>query len=86
MKKFLHAKSCVLIIAISILNHSARAQDFEWAKSAGGAGDELGNAVAADANGNVYVTGIFMSSSIIFHNKDIASFGIAQCSCSERDG
>src|SRR4051812_43030090 len=39
-----------------------------WVKSAGGAGNDEGSSVAADANGNIYMTGIFDSPSIIFGN------------------
>jgi len=37
-----------------------------WAKSAGGASDEEGTSVSADANGNVFVTGGFSGSTIKF--------------------
>lgn len=33
--------------------------NFLWAKSMGGAGDDFGNAIATDDNGNVYTTGEF---------------------------
>ncbi len=33
--------------------------NFLWAKSIGGTGDDFGNAIATDANGNVYTTGEF---------------------------
>lgn len=37
-----------------------------WAKSAGGAGSDIGYSICADANGNVFVTGGFLSPSITF--------------------
>ena len=35
--------------------------NYKWAKSAGGSDDDMSNAVTADVNGNVYITGIFQS-------------------------
>lgn len=35
--------------------------NYKWAKSAGGYKDDISNAIAADVNGNVFVTGIFQS-------------------------
>lgn len=37
-----------------------------WAKSAGGSGDDMGQGISADADGNVYVTGYFSNPSITF--------------------
>ncbi len=37
----------------------SNAQILQWAKGIGGAGNENGNSVAIDANGNVYATGYF---------------------------
>src|ERR1019366_7986565 len=37
-----------------------------WAKSAGGAGDDEGHSISADANGNVVITGWFSSPTITF--------------------
>ena len=39
----------------------AKAQELEWATSAGGANSEAGYAIAADLRGNSYVTGLFTS-------------------------
>lgn len=39
-----------------------------WAKSAGGDGAEEGNSLAVDATNNIYITGVFESSSIMFGN------------------
>jgi hypothetical protein len=35
--------------------------NYKWATSAGGSDDDMSNAVTADINGNVYITGIFQS-------------------------
>lgn len=37
-----------------------------WARSAGGNSDDIGNGITTDANGNVLITGTFVSSSITF--------------------
>ncbi|HET6991335.1 MAG TPA: SBBP repeat-containing protein, partial [Bacteroidia bacterium] len=45
-----------LVIAITT---NAQAPTFEWAKSVGGTGSDLGYSVATDASGNVYTIGLF---------------------------
>ena len=37
-----------------------------WARSIGGTEDEEGRSVSADASGNIYITGIFRSSTLTF--------------------
>lgn len=37
-----------------------------WAKSAGGTGNDVGNSICVDVNGNACITGYFFSSDIIF--------------------
>ncbi len=37
-----------------------------WAKSAGGTQDDIANSVATDTSGNVFISGYFQSSSIVF--------------------
>jgi hypothetical protein len=56
----------VIWLAFIQLNVFAQAPNYEWAKSVGGANNELANSVATDASGNVYVTGNFASPSIVF--------------------
>ena len=45
----------------------------EWMRSAGGANEDRGNAIAVDAAGNAYVTGAFASDSITFGNITLVS-------------
>ena len=42
-----------------VTNLSAQNPSFQWAKQMGSPDTDLGNSIAVDANGNVYVTGIF---------------------------
>lgn len=49
--------------------------DVVWAKSAGGADFESARGVYVDASGNVYVTGIFMSSSVTFGTVTLTNSG-----------
>ena len=46
-----------------------------WARSAGGSGSDRGNSVAADAFGNVYITGLFRSASITFGPTTLTNAG-----------
>jgi hypothetical protein len=55
----------------------AQAPDYLWAKGAGGTNHDYGLSIATDANGNVYVTGYFGSSSIAFGSTTLINAGIA---------
>ncbi len=46
-----------------------------WAKSAGGTGYDRGHSVSTDANGNIIVTGDFLSSSITFGTTTLTNAG-----------
>ena len=56
----------ILLILVVSANSFAQAPNCLWANSAGGAGEDDGQSVATDANGNVYVTGYFKSATITF--------------------
>lgn len=49
-----------------IVKYNATDGSALWAKNAGGSSRDLGNSVTTDANGNVFVAGQFMSTSITF--------------------
>ncbi len=51
----------------------AKAQNWEWAKSASGSNNNGGNAIAADAAGNLYVAGTFTSPAITFGSTTLSN-------------
>src|SRR5436853_72571 len=59
-------KKIFLLLALNSIIVVAQAQDFIWAKSIGGVGPENGTASVVDANGNIYTTGQFASTSADF--------------------
>ncbi|MCU0376144.1 MAG: hypothetical protein MUF24_12630 [Chitinophagaceae bacterium] len=54
---------CKALVAalLLLLNCALHAQDWRWAKAAGGNGDDLAAAIAVDASQNTYVTGYFVN-------------------------
>lgn len=52
-------KKTTIFIVILMSTMTLSAQTFEWAKSFGGTGTDVGSSVCVDANGNVYTTGTF---------------------------
>ncbi len=62
MKKIITILAALVISA----NSFAQAPNCLWANSSGGAGDDVGQSVATDAHGNVYVTGYFKSATMTF--------------------
>ncbi len=48
-----------VLLVFLIVNGELIAQSFQWAKQAGGTGDDSGNAITADALGNIYTVGNF---------------------------
>jgi hypothetical protein len=62
---YIYSASIILFLFIH-LKTDAQAPDFSWAIQAGGIEADAASRIAADANGNSYVTGIF---------RDTASFG-----------
>lgn len=60
-------KNIITLVFCFLTIHSF-AQNFEWATPEGGSSEDRGFGVAADHNGNVYVTGFF---------RNTATFGAA---------
>ncbi|TRZ70083.1 MAG: T9SS C-terminal target domain-containing protein [Bacteroidetes bacterium] len=58
-----------------LVRYNANDGSVVWAKSAGGSGNDVGQGIAADGSGNVYVTGHFSSSSLTFGTTKLTNAG-----------
>ena len=63
MKNLIYSLTIALFFGVSAFSQT---QDWNWAKSAGGTDNDYIYSVATDGSGNVYVTGYYKSSSLIF--------------------
>src|SRR3989442_619271 len=71
-------KVIFFIICLTSINQYLDAQNWQWAKSAGGNGNDNTSAAVADAYGNIYVVGGFTSNQITFGTTSLTN----SCVCS----
>jgi hypothetical protein len=64
---------CLLLI--SIINVNAQTPNWQWAKSDGGTSTDASDGVCTDASGNVFITGLFLSSTITFGTTTLTNAG-----------
>lgn len=69
MKKF-----SLLCVALLLFATLLQAQNWQWAKSAGGTSFEIGRGIAVDGSGNVYATGYY-TGTVAFGTTSITSAG-----------
>src|SRR5688572_21665726 len=72
MKKEFTLTTLLLIFSLNIFS---QAPSWAWAKSVGGANEDYGQSTSTDASGNVYVTGRFWSSSLVFGSDTLINEG-----------
>ena len=67
----------IIMLALIVLSNitNAQAPNWDWAKSAGGTGNENGYSTATDALGNMYVTGNYTSPTITFGATTLTNSG-----------
>jgi hypothetical protein len=70
IKRMFFKSTLVLIFFVS---HSIHAQNYLWAKRAGGSDLDEGKGIATDASGNVITTGYFASPLIAFGNTNLVN-------------
>src|SRR5690348_937591 len=66
----------ILNFQFLIFNSSAQVPNWLWAKSAGGTSGEVSWSCATDANGNVFATGSFQSTTITFGSTTLTNAGL----------
>ena len=64
---------CLLLS--SIISVNAQTPNWQWAKSEGGTSSEVSTGVCTDASGNVFITGLFFSSTITFGTTTLTNAG-----------
>ncbi len=69
-----HVLSLVSNDDIFILKYDSLG-NVQWAKSAGGSGNDIGESIAIDASGNSYITGYFGSPTLVFGSTTLTNAG-----------
>ena len=78
-----HTILCALLLLL-VAGLSAQAETWDWALRAGGFNDDLGEAIATDAEGNCYVAGSFISNAN-FGDINITGNGVSDVFCGKLD-
>ncbi|MFH1322201.1 MAG: SBBP repeat-containing protein [Bacteroidota bacterium] len=69
-------KIYILTVTVCLLNNITKAQEvWTWAKGGGGDTTDMGYDVATDLSGNIYITGSFMSDTIVIGTDTLISNG-----------
>jgi hypothetical protein len=68
MKGMKNPTRLLAVLFTITINVKAQAPSWVWARSGGCVSNDYSNATCTDANGNVYITGTFQGSLIIFGN------------------